>query len=267
MNRKSIAQETLDIMENGYYVVNGEKIDISEKHRKSVEKSVLIRPEEDDNILKSCEKLIKVLNISTVKAVFNFYDEGINELALLNFASAKNPGGGFINGAMAQEESIAASSGLFETLTANREYYEVNRHCYTMMYTNNAIYSPKVIFFRDEKFNLVKTPVVADVLTLPAVNYGQVLLKGEDSNLAKKIMEERMKIALAIFAYNKNRNLILGAYGCGVFKNNPEDVALWWKKHLDNGYKYLFDNIIFAVLDNSKNQKCIKPFLEIFDCK
>ncbi len=62
-----------------------------------------------------------------------------------------------------------------------------------MMYTDYAIYSPDVVFFRDERFQLLKQPVTASVLTLPAVNFGQVLLKGEDCGQADRMMMERMR--------------------------------------------------------------------------
>ncbi len=190
--------------------------------------------------------------------------QGNSLIAVLNFASAKNPGGGFINGAMAQEESIAASSCLYKTLLAHEEYYRNNRVCNTMMYTNYAIYSPDVVFFRDGAFRLLEEPVTASVLTLPAVNMGQVLLKGENVTLAKQAMRERMKLALAIFASQKCPHLILGAYGCGVFRNDPKEVAAWWRQLLEENFPDAFQTIIFAVLDKSASQSCIAPFHDIF---
>ena len=189
---------------------------------------------------------------------------GSSPIAVLNFASAKNPGGGFINGAMAQEESLAASSCLYNTLVAHETYYKNNRACNTMMYTNHAIYSPDVVFFRDGSFRLLEKPVTASVLTLPAVNMGQVLLKGEDAALAKQAMRERMKLALAIFASQKCSHLILGAYGCGVFRNDPNEVAAWWQELLENHFPDIFRTVIFAVLDKSVSQSCIMPFQDIF---
>lgn len=134
-----------------------------------------------------------------------------------------------------------------------------------MIYTSYSIYSPDVVFFRDEKFNLLETPITASVLTMPAVNLGQVILKGEDVNLAKSKMKERMYDILKIFAKKDNKNLVLGAYGCGVFRNSPNDVAAWWKQLLDGDFKNVFESIKFAVLDNSKNQECINAFKKIFN--
>ena len=102
--------------------------------------------------------------------------------------------------------------------------------------------------------------MTASVLTLPAVNYGQVLLKGEDAGKAERTMKDRMRLALAIFASMGDINLILGAYGCGVFRNDPVKVADWWKELLDSeGYGALFAEIRFAVLD-AKDGKCISAF-------
>ncbi len=114
-----------------------------------------------------------------------------------------------------------------------------------------SIFSPDVVFFRDGRFHLLKEPVEASVLTLPAVNMGQVILKGEDEAEAEQAMKRRMKLALAIFAFRGCRSLILGVYGCGVFRNDPVKVAGWWKELLGQYFPGEFDTIVYAVLDRS----------------
>ncbi len=206
---------------------------------------------------------IEIYNISTVDAIRKLSQEGRKRIGVLNFASAKNPGGGFINGAMAQEESLATSSTLYRTLTAHEEYYRENRARSSMMYTDYGIYSPDVAFFRDGKFKLVEKPVYASVLTLPAVNMGQVLLKGEDAEEARRVMRRRMKLALAIFADQGAKNLVLGAYGCGVFRNDPVQVAVWWKEIMEEGFEQYFESVVYAVLDTSRGGACIRAFQEV----
>ncbi|MFG6384705.1 MAG: TIGR02452 family protein [Lachnospiraceae bacterium] len=279
MDRKAMAKETLNIMKQGYYepaIKNkvGQKLEkkqmiIKDAMEQSVERSVLITPEEGEKILEkyhiytSCSKPeTRVENISTVKAIRMLMEEGKTDIGVLNFASAKNPGGGFLNGAKAQEESLTVSSTLYPTLTAHEEYYRENRAHKSMMYLDYAIYSPEVVFFRDERFRLAETPVKASVLTLPAVNMGQVLLKGENVLEAKRMMRRRMKLALGIFAEQKAKHLVLGAYGCGVFRNDPKDVAIWWRELMEEGMGQYFDSVFYAVLDHSKEECCIKAFQE-----
>ena len=264
MDRKAIANETLRILNQGYYEKNGNRIEIADKQEKSVAGSRLIVPEDWSSICipARCERktIYTVSNWSAVESIRNFAAQKIEKIGVLNFASAKNPGGGFLNGAMAQEESLAASSGLYYTLTAHPEYYERNRVCKTMIYTDYAIYSPDVVFFRDGRFVLMESPVTASVLTMPAVNLGQVLLKGEDKTEAEERMRKRMRLTLAAFASIGDKNLVLGAYGCGVFCNDPEKVATWWDELLRGEFYGTFERVDFAVLDRSKDQACIAPF-------
>ena len=290
--RKEIAKSTIDIIEQGYYLYRDRKINIAEIQQHAEDHCLLITPDEAKEILEiyqakvqanqanqveNMEKVRRdekaaphapkqhVVNQAAVEVITELYQAGIENIGVLNFASAKNPGGGFLNGAMAQEESLAASSGLYGTQLRQPKYYEANRACKSMMYTHHAIYSPDVVFFRDGKFELLPNPVFASVLTLPAVNYGQVILKGEDKDQAEIVMKERMALSLALFAKQGHRTLVLGAYGCGVFRNDPVQVAQWWKELIeDEGYGSYFDEIIYAVLDRSKDQACIKAFENTF---
>lgn len=262
MDRKEIANETLHIVEQGWYEYQGQRVELAQAQRNSRMGSILIPPEEKLTVpgFGAGFPKTEVENCSTVDAILRLWQEGGEKLGVLNFASAKNPGGGFLNGAMAQEESLAASSGLYQTQCAHPEYYQANRTCGTMAYTDYAIYSPGVVFFRDADFALLPKPVTASVLTLPAVNMGQVALKGEDAVQARQIMKRRMRRALEIFAHQGDKVLVLGAYGCGVFRNDPEEVAKWWQELLAEGFGGCFHRIVHAVLDTSKNQKCITAF-------
>lgn len=266
----------MEIIERGNYVINGKTVDISKMQEASVKGSILFTPSQAEKILlkypesessvkeSKTQTVIHVVNCSAVDAVLRLADEGIHNPGVLNFASAKNPGGGFLNGAMAQEESLAASGGLYQTLIKNEDYYRNNRNCTSMIYTDHAIYSPEVVFFRDGRFRLLEEPVTASVLTLPAVNMGQAILKGEDVREAERVMKRRMKLVLALFDKMNVRHLVLGAYGCGVFRNDPHKIACWWKELLENCFAGSFDSITHAVLDHSEKGTCIRAFEEIF---
>ncbi len=266
MDRKAIARETLEILDRGWYDGPAGRVDIREAHRASVEKSRFIPAEETPALPPHTgegKTRFSLWDCSTVRAVLELAGQGAEKVGVLNFASAKNPGGGFLNGAMAQEESLAASGGLYRTLTPHEGYYRRNRACGTMMYTGCAIYSPDVMFFRDEKFRLLPRPVTASVLTLPAVNLGQVMQKGEDLPAARAAMRGRMARALELFGAMGDRTLVLGAYGCGVFRNDPRQVARWWRELLaEPAFADRFPRVVFAVLDGSRSQSCHAAFWE-----
>ena len=272
MDRKATAKETVRILHDGYYDYQGQIVSLKEAHQQSINASHLITIEDGKKILDNIaakiplqptgQPQISVCNQSAVDAVWSL--SKFDDVAVLNFASAKNPGGGFLNGAMAQEESLATASGLYDTLLANEIYYTTNRQNSSMMYSDLAIFSPNVVFFRDGKFNLLAPYTTASVLTIPAVNYGQVLLKKEDAQQAKNVMQHRMRLVLAILAAKGCSHIILGAYGCGVFRNDPQEVAKWWRMLLAEGYGTFFTQILFAVFDNSKTQATINAFYDVF---
>ena len=272
MDRKATAKETLEIMKRGTYETRGRTVDIMKQHRASVDNSLLFTPEQAETLAATYAKgepsgklpVMKTMDCSTVDAILRLAGDGVADPGVLNFASAKNPGGGFLNGAMAQEESIAASSGLYHTLIRHPEYYQNNRNCPSMIYTDHAIYSPDVVLFRNGRLELLEEPVTASVLTLPAVNMGQVIQKGEDIHTAETAMYERMKLALALFVQMNHRHLILGAYGCGVFRNDPYKIACWWKELLTGYFADTFDTVVFAVMDRSRKGECLRAFGEVF---
>jgi len=268
---KKIAQETLQIQQQGFYTApSGKRVDIGAIQKASEDNSFLLTPDDGKKLVKdltphsnSENTSYKIINASTVKVILSEVQSGV-PVAVLNFASAKNPGGGFLNGSLAQEEALAYSSGLYRTLVRHSAYYEKNKACKSMMYTDHAIYSPLVPFFRADDFKLLEVPVTTSIITLPAVNMGQVRQKREDVNKAKDVMKNRMRLPLAVFAHEKNTSIILGAYGCGVFQNDPNDIAGWWRELLiDENYSSCFKRVIFAVLDNPDGEN-IRAFERVF---
>lgn len=184
---------------------------------------------------------------------------------VLNFASAKNPGGGFMRGARAQEESLARASALYPTLVKS-EMYEHHRAHGDCMYTSWMIYSPDVPVFRDDDTGaLLEEPYPCAFLTAPAPNAG-VVLERDASRRAEvdRVMAERVTRALAIAALEGHRTLVLGAWGCGVFANDPAVVAKAFRSDLDRTFAGVFDEVVFAVLDWSDERRFVRPFVEAF---
>jgi uncharacterized protein (TIGR02452 family) len=201
---------------------------------------------------------------STVDTVFMLQSTGIDggRAGVLNFASAHKPGGGFINGAMAQEEALAYCSDLYMQQEGS-PYYDINAKTGSKMYTDTAIYS-RVTFFRDSAFRLVRRPYAVNVITCPAVNLAQVRAKGENVKTAGLTMMNRMRKILYLFAEKGCREIVLGAYGCGVFGNDPRDVANMWRRLLvDENLRRSFGHIIFAVYDKNDKERNFDIFNNI----
>ena len=188
---------------------------------------------------------IVVEKLKTDEAVWKYG----NDCCILNFASYKYPGGGFIIGAIAQEEALCHVSTLYNVISDNKfkHYYEYNRlHLNKSLYSNFAIYSPNIIFYNDTVENTV------NVITCPAPNFKAY---SENNNglmdeQYKKVLKSRIKYILDIAEKEKQTTLILGAFGCGVFKNDPYIVADIFKTLLKTGI-YSFKKVIFAIPDDT----------------
>lgn len=270
MTNKGMAKDTLDILAKKYYInENNEKISIENEMEACINETVLFSSEELSEIAKkelpetNFETTFEVWRCSTLKAILKLTEEeDQDKIMCLNFASAKNPGGGFINGAEAQEESLARTSGLHDSLLQGWEYYTIHRAMESCFYTDTMIYSPKVPIFRKDKGELLPKPVLCNFITSPAVNAGVV--KRQEPEREGEIfgaMDVRTDKMLALALNKGNETLILGAWGCGVFKNDPKEIAELFKKHLLGMYKNKFKRVVFAIL--SKKEEMIKPFEEI----
>lgn len=248
--RAKVARDTLKILSDGWYTVGQYNVQFKEQHEQSVEKSTFI-PFNEELVLpnrKPVTARIQYVHSSTLSCLYELSEQGLNNIGVLNFASAKHPGGGFLNGSLAQEESLAYSSGLYSALINHSEYYMRNRASGSPLYLGNAIFTPHVVFFRDDEHRLREHIVTASVLSIPAVNFGEVLKRDMDVSEAHYEMKSRMRRVLEIFAAKGIKTIILGDFGCGVFKNNRDNVRQWWSDLIeDEGYGRFFKNIYYTI--------------------
>lgn len=200
---------------------------------------------------------MEVLDMTSTDAIF--YAKGLDnaaKTAVLNFASYKNPGGKFIDGSMAQEESLCHSSFLYNVLSAfNNTFYEHNRkHLNRSLYTNRAIYTPDVVFLKDNY------TTSCNVITCAAPNLGAARKYcGVSRSENQDVLLSRCRFVLDIAESNNIDTLILGAFGCGVFRQNPYNVAGMFVSLL-NIYDYHFKKVIFAVPNHGHGIENYKAF-------
>ncbi|WP_127589220.1 TIGR02452 family protein [Paenibacillus koleovorans] len=276
--RSQTAKETLAILEKGFYLnQEGSTVTVQPEVEMAVRNSKLYSPNGLPVIKQEAVSRIRdhqgvqpkmeVTDESTLAAARRLVVyEGLQNTLCLNFASAKNPGGGFLGGSQAQEESLARSSALYPCISQMDEMYTYNRNLKTCLYSDYMVYSPRVPVFRNDDCALLENPYLVSILTAPAVNAGVVREREpQQVKMIEPVMLERIRYILSVAAKHGEQAIILGAYGCGVFKNNPTDVARMFKQVLINeGYETLFDRIVFAVLDKSDEQRVVNLFKREF---
>lgn len=268
--KKVIALDTLDVVEKGFYINSlGAKIDFFAIQQAAEKNTILYTPTDLESLVVDTSYLTGkfqtkfiVNGLTTLDAVRQEFEADKN-VVCLNFASARNPGGGFLNGSEAQEESIARASGLYNCQLKAEAYYTSNRASESCLYTHHLIYSPNVPILKDEEGEFLQDLVYTSIITAPAVNTG-VVLRNEPQNIDKilPVMKERMDMVLALCKKHGHQTLILGAWGCGVFGNDPKTIADLFKELLTTKYANQFEKVVFAVY--SKNERFVRPFVENF---
>lgn len=203
------------------------------------------------------ETWVQVANETTLGASLRFVDRGLRPLAL-NFANGIQPGGGFLVGATAQEEVLCRSSALYQTLLGDR-MYEEHRKRQLPDSTDWAIYSPHVPVFRMDNGTELPRPWLLSFLTC-AAPYAPAIGQPQ----AGYLLQQRIHRVLAIARAYGYSALVLGAWGCGAFANDPRRTAIAFRQALEHEYSGAFSDVVFAIADWSAERKFLGPFRDVF---
>ncbi|KAI9699062.1 MAG: hypothetical protein M1836_003251 [Candelina mexicana] len=174
-------------------------------------------------------------------------------VCILNMANASHGGGGWLKGALAQEEALCYRSSL--SFTLKRKFYPLPEV--------SGIYSPSVIVIRQnlaaghalldlnrpDDLPVVSVVSVAAMRDPPLTSDGREYARRED----RELMKEKLRMVLRIAGFNGHRRLVLGALGCGAFNNPKEEVVRCWREVFDEGEfgGGWWESVVFAVLDGS----------------
>lgn len=190
-------------------------------------------------------------------------------IAVLNFASATNPGGGVTKGSSAQEEALCRCSTLYPCLKTDdlwKKYYSMHRAKNSVLYTDACIYTPGVIALKSDTAFPQTVPknerFTVDVITCAAPNLREKPYNSMNPGHGEAVRvtaaqlldihKRRGSHILDIAAANGADAVVLGAFGCGAFRNDPNVVARAYKEILPE-YKNVFDEIVFAVYCSPKD--------------
>lgn len=200
------------------------------------------------------------------------------KIAVLNFASAIRPGGGVLSGSSAQEESLCRCSTLYPALDQRflrQEYYDVNRAAGSVLHTDTCIYSPGIVICKTDEAYPERMPqedwVTVDVISCAAPNLRNVPANsfnpesGQAVSLSpaelQRLHERRARNILAVAADNSADILVLGAFGCGAFRNDPQMVAKAYANVLKDCQQH-FDRIEFAIFCRDFETENYDAFVE-----
>ena len=190
-------------------------------------------------------------------------DSPYDRIAILDFASYKNPGGGYMRGCVAQDEIVCANTNLYNIISSQKfmaEFYEYNgKHLNNGAYSNRHIYVPSVVVIRPGTYNYFTVDVIncAAPNRTHALRYNNDILPELD-----KAMTSRIDQVLYTAYKHEVTTLVLGAFGCGVFKNDPDFVAKEFMHLLTTKYKGVFARVVFGVPDaSSKNYMAFAKYI------
>ncbi|KAH6722950.1 hypothetical protein BKA61DRAFT_585558 [Leptodontidium sp. MPI-SDFR-AT-0119] len=202
-------------------------------------------------------RIIKSDTFDAAKATIDAYPK--SSVAVLNMASALQPGGGVLRGALAQEEALCTRSTLYPSL--NTDFYR--------MPLLSAVYTPDVLVFRGS--DLVDLPqskwFYTAVISCAALRQPEVE-KGENGKMVyseekdREVMIEKIRLIFQIAKEKGVTHLILGALGCGAYRNPPEEVATLFRKVILGGRRKKgitgIEEVTFAIFDEGENLRSFK---------
>jgi uncharacterized protein (TIGR02452 family) len=209
----------------------------------------------------------EVTGEGSLQAAGRLHRDGATGIAVLNFASARNPGGGYLGGAKAQEEDLCRHALLYACLLTAPDYYAAHRASTDLRYSDRVIWSPEVPVVRGDDGRLLARPYPVSFLTSPAPNAGELLRRDPAArHEIPQILRRRAGRVLAVAAHHGARQLVLGAWGCGVFRNDPNEVADAFHAELagDGAFAAAFERVVFAVWDRSADSVNRAAFADRF---
>ncbi|TVL87855.1 TIGR02452 family protein [Streptomyces sp. SAJ15] len=267
---RGIAQETERIVAaGGYRARGGREVRLVEQIARAADGTRLYGPEPVECAPRAkWTTEFEVTAESSLEAARRLVTEDAGSpVAVLNFASARNPGGGFLNGAQAQEEALCRASALYTCVRRAPEFYAAHRADPSPFYSDRVIHSPAVPVFRDDRGALLDEPYAVGFLTSPAPNAGVIARR--DPAAVRRVpaaLAARAERVLEVAAAHGYPRLVLGAWGCGVFGNDPAQVAAAFRVHLTGSGRFAghFERVVFGVLDRRADSPTRAAFATAF---
>ena len=259
--------DTQQVMLSEKYTVKGRLVDLSDLIKNANQHKYSISPEM--NLPKPTHRVcfnfmtVQVRNETTLMTARDVTRDMVKEgkrPLVLNFANGTEVGGGFLRGSGAQEETLCYASTLYSTLVGD-PFYRYNLEHASTASTDYAILS-RAIVFKDDRYTAIEKPWIMDVLTV-AAPIAHIKWGGVSQSVSATLMDQRIARVLDIAIAYGYTDLILGAWGCGAFGNDPNVISRLFEKHLKQRRQY-FETVYFTIADWSIERRFLGAFAEIF---
>jgi uncharacterized protein (TIGR02452 family) len=254
-----LGREAMMIIELGLYASpTGRQVDIAADIAAAVARTTHLPPDHRHTSPRPGlhATAIEVTEETSLSAAARHDAAGLRSL-VLNFASPTVAGGGFLAGERAQEEYHCRSSALFACQLGG-PMYAFHLQQGNALRSDAMIYSPDVPVFRDDEHRMLETPFKVAFVSAAACDARDVAPL--DQAKIPGAMSARIVKVLAIAQANGHDALVLGAWGCGNFANDPGLIADLFRQALDGPFKGAFRRVTFAIVDTTPDQRCLNQF-------
>lgn len=218
--------------------------------------------------VQGCEQtIVEVQNIDCLYAGVQLKERGYNP-AVLNMASRRNPGGGVVTGAGAQEETLFRRTNLFRSLYqfapfAGMYGIKTSHYQYPLDRNFGGVYTPEAIYFRESEqkgYALLDNPVSLSFITVAGMNRPDLTAEGMIADYHVEPIKNKIRTIFRIGLAHGHDSLVLGALGCGAFRNPPRHVARLFHEVKDElEFKNKYRRIVFAILDDHNAHQSHNP--------
>lgn len=260
---------TVQIVNSGFYITENGIIVKLPSDLRMAEGSFLYEKEFSVKNVPALKQktIVEVTEKDCLKESIRLTQEGYYP-AVLNMANRQRPGGGVINGSRAQEESIFRRTNIFRSLyqfSPLAGYFGVRQkqEQYPLDQNFGGIYSPDVIIFRDSENNgckLLEKPEYVAVITVAAMNRPEIDSRGKISSHLVDGVKNKIRTIFRIALRHRHDALVLGAWGCGAFRNPPKHIAALFHEVMnEKEFKDKFKKIVFAIIEDNNSRKSHNP--------
>ena len=262
--RADIFQNTIALVNQGFYITeSGRKIVLDNDRMFSGTKFYSKQFNVCDIPAINGRTTIEVVDTDCMLEGIRLLDEDYRP-AVLNMANRSTPGGGVLNGAGAQEETIFRRTNIFRSLyqfAPSAEDYGIRKSSlqYPMDRNFGGIYTPSATVFREEEsdgFRLMEEPRKLDFISVAGMNRPDLNPNGMIIDRLVEPIRHKIRTILRIGLVHGHDSLVLGALGCGAFHNPPAQIArLFHEVLMEKEFADKYRHISFAILEDHNSHQ------------